>query len=81
MTRQGADKVARALLACVFGGSPEQVRADPRLIHFANGTHALRYGVGDGLGPGESPVAGAPKPVCRATAAPKLLKIATPIPS
>src|SRR5438034_9596590 len=41
----------------------------------------LFHGVGDGLGAGGSAGAGAPKPVCRAAAAPKLLKMATPIPN
>ena len=41
----------------------------------------LFQGVGDGLGAGGRAVAGAPKPLCRAAAVPKLLRTATPIPS
>ena len=43
--------------------------------------HGVGDDLGDGLGAEGSAVVGAPKPACRAAAAPKLLKIATPIPN
>ena len=45
------------------------------------GPHGVEDGLGEALGAEGSAVVGAPKPVCRAAAAPKLLKIATPIPN
>src|SRR6476619_792725 len=56
----------------------------PPVLRVPNGKTAKIppfQGVGDALGAGERAGAAAPRPACRAAAAPKLLKIAAPIPN
>ena len=62
-----AQPVAYARQFCEFGTGDREI--------------PLFQGVGDGLGAEGNAVAGTAKPLCRAAAAPKLLKIAAPIPN